>query len=151
MFKADISQVDRNTGELREGVIVLCPTRRKLKEEFMLLDLEGIGALAMDRDLKGEDWRVLAILIKRLEYENWLVITQQEIADQLGMQRQNVTRSLKKLTDKAIIVKGKKQGTINSYRLNAFYGWRGKITKEYDSTYEEHSKLVNFPYLPTSS
>jgi predicted transcriptional regulator len=151
MFKADISQIDRNTGELREGVIVLCPTKRKLKGDFVLLDLQGMGALAMDKDLQRDDWRVIAILIKRLEYENWLIITQQEIADQLGMRQPNVARSLKKLTDKAIIVKGKKQGRVNSYRLNAFYGWRGEITKEYDSAYEEHSKLVNFPYLPTSS
>jgi predicted transcriptional regulator len=151
MFKADISQIDRNTGELREGVIVLCPTKRKLKGDFVLLDLQGMGALAMDKDLQRDDWRVIAILIKRLEYENWLIITQQEIADQLGMRQPNVARSLKKLIDKAIIVKGKKQGRVNSYRLNAFYGWRGEITKEYDSAYEEHSKLVNFPYFPTSS
>ncbi len=151
MYKRKMAQVDCNTGEIQEGVIVLCPTKRKLKGDFVLLDLQGMGALAMDRDITLVDWRVLAILIKRLEYQNWLIITQQEVADELGMKQQMVARSLKKLTDKAIIVKGKKQGRVNSYRLNAFYGWRGEITKEYDSAYEEHSKLVNFPQLPTSS
>ncbi len=143
MHKSRITQVDCTTGEIQEGVIVIHPSKRKLKGDFMLLDLEGMKRLCMDRTINGEDWRVLGTLLQRLEYENWLYITQQEIANELGMQRQHVTRSIKKLVDKAIIVKGEKLGRSNCYRLNAFYGWKGRINKEYESTYEIHSKLLS--------
>jgi predicted transcriptional regulator len=143
MHKSRIAQYDCTTGELQEGVTVLIPDKRKLRGGFMLLDLEGMRRLSMDKDITAVDWRVLAIVMTGLEYENWFSITQKEIAEELGTSQPNVARSLKKLEDKAIIVKGKKSGRVNSYRLNAFYGWKGRINKEYESTYETHSKLLS--------
>jgi DNA-binding Lrp family transcriptional regulator len=134
-----------------EGVNLFIPTRQKLKEDFMLLDLKAMEKLAMDKDIKGEDWRVLAVLMGRLEYENWLYITQKGLAEILGMKQPTVARVIKKLIDKGIILKGKRLGNVNGYRLNAYYGWRGRINKEYQSTYEEHSKLIQFPKSQSTS
>lgn len=145
-----VVQVNCTTGEVMEGINVFIPLRQKLKEDFMLTNLKGMKSLSMDNDLKISDWRVLAFLIGCLEYENWLCISQQNIADELKMHRPNVARSLKKLVEKGIIVKGKKFNRTICYRLNAHYGWRGRINKEYLSTYEEHSKLIQFPQLPPS-
>jgi predicted transcriptional regulator len=143
MRQTKVEQVDCSTGEVQRGVNVFIPDKRKLRGGFMLLDLEGMERLVMDRDIDLADWRVLGTIMRRLEYENWLYITQQEIANEIGMKRQNVTRSIKKLTEKAIIVKERKSGRSNCYRLNAFYGWKGRINKEYESTYETHSKLLS--------
>jgi predicted transcriptional regulator len=151
MHQTKVTQINCTTGEVMEGVNVFIPRRPKLREDFMLLDLRAIEKLGMDKDITINDFRVLTVLFGRLEYENWLYITQQEIADQLGLQRPNVTKCLKKLIDKGIILKGSKLGKVNGYRLNAYYGWRGRITKEYQSTYEKHSKLIQFPQLPSSS
>ncbi len=143
MYRTRIVQVDCTTNEVLEGIVAVIPTKRKLRDDFMLLSREGISRLVMDDGIDKADWRVLGTLLKRLEYENWLTITQQEIADELGMRQPHVNRSIKKLVEKAIIVKERKSGTTNSYRLNAFYGWKGRINKEYESTYETHSKLLS--------
>jgi predicted transcriptional regulator len=151
MRQVRVTQVNCTTGEVMEGVNLFIPTRQKLKEDFMLLDLKAMEKLAMDKDIKGEDWRVLAVLMGRLEYENWLYITQKGLAEILGMKQPTVARVIKKLIDKGIILKGKRLENVNGYRLNAYYGWRGRINKEYKSTYEKHSKLIRFPQLPSSS
>ncbi len=151
MRQVRVTQVNCTTGEVMEGVNLFIPTRQKLKEDFMLLDLKAMEKLAMDKDIKGEDWRVLAVLMGRLEYENWLYITQKGLAEILGMKQPTVARVIKKLIDKGIILKGKRLGNVNGYRLNAYYGWRGRINKEYQSTYEEHSKLIQFPKSQSTS
>lgn len=150
MHQTRIHQIDCTTGEVMEGVNVFLPTRHKLKGDFMLMSLEGLGMLATDKEILGTDWRVLAILMKRLDYENWIYVTQQEIANELGTKKQNVSVAIQKLVRKSIILKGEKKGNVNCYRLNTYYGWRGRINKEYQSTYEEHSKLIQFPQLPPS-
>ncbi len=143
MRQTKISQVDCTTGEILEGVVVVIPTKQKMRSGFMLTSLEGVRRLAMDRDLNLTDRRVLDVLMTCLDYENWMCVTQKEIAGVLGVHRPNVAKSLKKLLDKAIIVKGEKWGKTNCYRLNAFYGWKGRINKEYQDTYETHTKLLS--------
>lgn len=143
MHKSRITQVDCTTGEVKEGVIVLHPPKYKLRGDFMLLDLQGMKRLLMDKDITAVDWRVLAIIMTGLEYENWFTITQQEMAEQIGTKQQNVARSLKKLIEKSIVIKERRSGKTNSYRLNAFYGWKGKANKDYETTYEQHSKLLS--------
>jgi hypothetical protein len=47
------------------------------------------------------------------------------------MKKENVSRATKKLVDKGILIKGLKVGRHQTYRLNAFYGWKGKADKRY--------------------
>ena len=42
---------------------------------------EALKLLATDRDLKGETYRVLLLLLSQLDFENWIQITQKEISD----------------------------------------------------------------------
>lgn len=141
-IKKDLVQVDQETGELQPGMMVLVPVKNKLRDPFMLAAREGRLRLSKDKDLTIQDRRVLDVYEASMDYENWIYMSQQEIADYLGMQKSHVSRSVKKLVEKKILIEGPKAGRSKTYRLNAFYGWRGKIGKEYYQAYEEHSKLI---------
>jgi DNA-binding IclR family transcriptional regulator len=76
-------------------------------------------------DLSGADFRVMAALMARLDFENLIQVQQVEIAEHLGMQKQNVGRSIKRLVEMGILLEGPKIGRSRSCRLNPNFGWQG--------------------------
>ena len=43
------------------------------------------------------------------------------------MRKQHVSRAMKLLTSKQIVLEGPKVGRSKCYRLNPHYGWKGKV------------------------
>lgn len=88
---------------------------------------EALEELAEDKDLTGEALRIFLLLSARLDFENWIQISQKEIAEKLGLKKQNVSRSMKMLESKGIVLRATSTGKTNAYRLNPHYGWKGKV------------------------
>ena len=84
--------------------------------------------LAKDPELTLEPKNILLYMFGRLDFENFIQLSQTEIAEALGMRQSNVSRAIKTLTDKQIILEGPKVGRSKCYRLNPHYGWKGKVT-----------------------
>ena len=118
--------VDKATGEELPGLPVYRQTRTKVRGWFMTWEA-GMERLASDPDMTGESFRVFCKMAANLDYENYIKITQKEISESLGIRKQHVSRAVKLLVNKGIIIKGPKSGMSNTYRLNEFYGWKGKI------------------------
>ena len=74
--------------------------------------------------------------------KNLIQVNQAEIARDLGMQRQNVQRSIKRLMELGVILEGVKIGVSRSYRLNPSFGWKGSA-KGHREALHEHLKVVN--------
>jgi hypothetical protein len=71
--------------------------------------------------------RVFLYLNARLDFENLIVVPQTEVAAALSMKRPAISRAVKLLTDKQIILRGPKIGSVGSFKLNPHYGWKGKV------------------------
>ena len=80
--------------------------------------------LAQQR-LTGEQYSVLFALFNRLDFENFLRISRQEIADFLSMQPVSVSRAMKKLKELEIIIEGPPAGKFKTYRLNPYIAHKG--------------------------
>jgi DNA-binding IclR family transcriptional regulator len=76
----------------------------------------------------AEVLRVFLYLNARLDFENIIQVPQLEIAEKLGIKRQNVYRATRQLEDLGIILRGPKVGRSSSWRLNPNAGWKGKVT-----------------------
>lgn len=124
-----VKQLDINTGEIMEGCLVYFPNRPKIRGGWFMAFQDAFLALAQDREITGEVRRVLDYFFGKLDFENYLHVSQSEIADILGLQKSHVSRAVKILCDKKIILKGPKIGRIITYRLNEYYGWKGKVSK----------------------
>ena len=83
--------------------------------------------MAQDREITGEVGRVLYYFFGKLDFENYIHVAQTDIAEALSLQKANVSRAVRTLCDKEIILKGPKTGRIITYRLNPEYGWKGKV------------------------
>ena len=138
----DLATVDLNTGDIKDGVFVYCPKKQHSsfsKGGFMVLSQERSDMLG-DSDLDGTTFRVLHKLIGILDMDNLIAINQAELATRMKLQKQNLNRSIKKLLAEGIIIEGAKLGQHKSYRLNAYYGWKGSV--------ENHNEALGIDPIP---
>ena len=143
MPKRHIGSIDLNTGELLDGVSVL--VGRKIASpygsQWMQINQEALAEIAADPDLGTEAFRVFLYLNARLDFENLIVVPQAEIVTALGMKQPSVSRAIKLLTGKQILIRGPKIGGVGSFRLNPFFGWKGKV-RELRKAQERHLSVV---------
>lgn len=144
MKRRKIASVDQDTGEVLDGVIVYCGIKQDpYSEGWVMNNQKALELLATDKDLKGETYRVFLILLSRLDFENWIQITQTEISEKLKMKKSNVSKAISILEGKQIIFRGPKIGRTYAFRLNPYYGWKGKVKNlnEYRKEIEESETL----------
>jgi len=118
-------------GEVLEGArLVLSYDRPKTPyRQFLVMNQgEELEALAASR-LSGETLSVFLMALKRLDYENLMVLNHTEIAERLGLKRPNVSRSIAKLLEVGVILAGPRVAGKPTYRLNPGFGWKGKVYK----------------------
>ena len=89
---------------------------------------EASVLLAKDKDIKGETHRVLRFIEGILDFENWAHISITEIAKELDLKQPSVSRAIKILEQKKIILRGKKLGRSYAFMLNPDFGWKGDVT-----------------------
>lgn len=125
--KIRVGNFDIETGEIIEGVLALHKTKSNpYNNGWLVMSQEPLKMIAEDKEIKGEALRIFIYIAGILDFENWIYIPQKEIGNALDINKQQVSRSIKKLVEKEIILKGKKQGHSFTYRLNPYFGWKGQ-------------------------
>jgi DNA-binding IclR family transcriptional regulator len=109
---------------------------------WMQVNQEATAVIAADPDFGLEAFRVFTLLCARLDFENWIRVPQTELAEALGMKRPNVSRAVKLLERKGIILPGPKVDRSSVWRLNPHYGWKGKVVNFQQAQRERHLQLV---------
>lgn len=136
-----LSSLDQETGEILDGVVVYCAVKHNpYSGGWVMNSQEALELLATDRDLKGEAYKVLLLLLSRLDFENWIQLSQTEIAEKLDMKKPNVSRAVSLLEDKGILLRGPKVGRSYAFRLNPYFGWKGKVKNLEDYRRQENDK-----------
>jgi hypothetical protein len=128
MVQKRMFQVDADTGELQEGFMAYVAPKRvngfgrrwvAMAQDDFVLQLARVGALS------GDALRVFLALVAHLDYENFVVTPQAEIAKRIGMQPSNFNRGLSALIAEGVIEKGPKIGRMASLRISPAYVWKG--------------------------
>ena len=123
-----IASFDQDTGEILKGVIVYCGVKHNpYSTGWVMNSQEALEVIAKDKEITGGTHRVLWFIVARLDFENWIQISQQEICKELEMKKQNVSSAIKLLEQKEIILRGPKVGRSYAFRLNPHFGWKGDV------------------------
>jgi DNA-binding transcriptional ArsR family regulator len=139
----NIALFNTQTGEILEGGIpIYVGAKVKWRENWFMGIQEAFIALAKDKEIAGRARRILDYLFGKLGFENYICVTQQEISKELDIEKENVSREIKKLVNKGIILPGPKLGRTSTYRLNSEYGWRGKVRNLADARMKPNLELV---------
>lgn len=125
----DVYAVDRRTGEVLDGVPVLCGVKRNpYGGGWVMNNQEALQIIAKDKDIKWETYRVLVYILSILDFENWIQVPLSDMANELEMQRSHVSRAIKVLESKDILLRGHRVGKSYAFRLNPDFGWKGRVT-----------------------
>lgn len=144
MVQKRLMQVDAETGELiEEGFVAYVAPRRKngFGARWMAMAQDAALLLAQS-DLGRDDFRVFMALLARLDYENLLVLNQAELARDMGMHRQHVQRSIKRLMGLGVLLEGPRIGVSRSYRFNPEFGWKGTARNHVIALDQERKKRM---------
>ena len=100
--------------------------KRYLKDDYARHFSSEMLGLAIDRDLSGNDLRVLLAILANLGFENIVNISQQELSDQLKINRPSVAKSLKKLISKGYLEIVDTIGRRNIYMFNPSVAFKSR-------------------------
>ena len=119
--------VDKYTGEEYGFPVIVGRKRNPYRKGWVMNSQEAMIILAKDKDIKGETHRVLWFIGGILDFENWVQLSVTEIAEELELKQPNVSRAIKLLEKKEIIIRGPKVGRSYAFMLNPHFGWKGKV------------------------
>ena len=114
---------------------------------------DALSFLASNRKVLGEEgFAVFCAVASRLDFENFIQISQVQLARELGMSAPNFSRAMKRLAALEIIVKGPKVGVSQTYRMNPSVGWKGSARNHFSALQEAKKMgwkvIENEPELP---
>lgn len=117
-----VGLIDTETGEVLDGgKVIYVPPKLRIKGFFMA-DQKGFEELAKS-DLTGEAFRVLMLMMGRMDYENAITLSQKEIGEALTMKKQNVSRAIKSLRSAGVF----EAESDHVIHLATELGWKGKV------------------------
>lgn len=119
--------IDKYTGKEYSFPVILIDRRNPYSKGWFMNNQETSILLAKDKDIKGQTHRILRFIEGILDFENWIYISITDIAKELEMHRSDVSKGIKVLQKKEIILEGSKIGNLKTYMLNPTFGWKGKV------------------------
>lgn len=129
--------VDLETGEVQDGALVWVP-RRNISQfgngRWFQMAQDTLKRLNAERKTLGlEGIVVFNAMMSRLDYENFMQVSQVEIAEELQMKPSNVSKAVSKLVALGIIRQGPKVGRSYTYQLHPDLGWKGRSKKHFQA------------------
>lgn len=119
-----IGNFDKESGEiLDDGVLVYFPKKVKIKERWFMGMQEGFEYLA-SAPITGAEKSILFLLFSKMDFENFIRISQKEICEFLKMTGPSVSRAMRHLREQGIIIPGPQK----TFKLSRELGWKGSVT-----------------------
>jgi len=143
MTMARFGTINLDTGEIIEnGFSVWIGKKVHVGERFFMGFQDAFIEISQDREITAEPRRVLDYMMGNLDFENFIQLPQSDISKKLLMKKSAVSRAIKLLCDKRILLSGPKVGRSFSYRMNPRYGWKGKVSN-FKKQKKNHLKSCN--------
>lgn len=145
-----VGQVDLSSGELLEGgqLAIVFPKRRNGFQIGGWVAMSQAALEAVVRANMGDQVnRTFLMIISVLDFENFISISQSEIAKKLGMRPPHVSTAFKRLVDEGVLIQGPKVGRVGTYRLNPAYGWKGSA-KAHNEALGERMRARGLSVVP---
>ena len=143
-----IANIVNEDGEIEQWAMV--PLKRKvITGGFFMAIQEGFIWISQLEGIKLQEMRILLYIMGKLDFENYINISQKQVAEALGMKKQNVSAAFKTLEKYGIIHKGPKVGLSWTYRLDPNFGYKGKakniqkLQNAIDKAKEKGFKLID--------
>jgi biotin operon repressor len=103
------------------------PQRNLFRHKAMMNQTELARAVAYSPELTDGEKAMVLLLIAEMDFENWIPVSQAEIARRLGVTRATVNERFTRLRELGIVLDGGRgPGGHKQLKLSAAYVWKGK-------------------------
>jgi len=136
---SEIKTLDPKTQQTEDGKLIWVPhkTRSQFGTDWFQMAQDTLRMINAHRNELGlEGIVVFNALMARLDFENFIQVSQKEIADELDMRASNVSRAIKRLDGLGFIRRGPKVGRSHTLQLHPSLAWKGKA--------QSHMKATSF-------
>ena len=104
-------------------------TRNHFPNKAMVNQLDLGRAVVYSPELTDSERAMVLLLICELDFENWIPISQSQIARKMGVTRAVVHKHIRRLRELGIVLDGGRgPGGFKRMKLSAAYAWKGKAT-----------------------
>lgn len=121
--------ISLKTGEVEDGALVWIPRKQisQFGRGWFQMAQDTLKRLNAERKVLGlEGLVVFNALMARLDFENYIQVSQADIAEEVQMKPSNVSKAVSKLLTLGFIRQGPKVGRSYTYQLHPDLGWKGK-------------------------
>ena len=126
MSRGQIQVEYDDNGEItRRYAIFELPDKSRVQGGWFMAMQDGFEWLAR-QNFNGETLRVLMHVMAKLDFENYILVKQLDVAIALGMQKTHVSRAMRVLLEKGVIHAGPNVGQVKTYRLDPSFGFKGR-------------------------
>ncbi len=136
----------RERGLIQEGVNINHISRRPIfmEPQFSTTPHFTHQYLALEPELTGKVLKVFHYVCSILEFDNWVDFSTVWVAEKMGLKREQVSRALKTLEEKGLLIRGEKIGNHYKWRLNPEAAWMGRATTRWDTVYNDEIPYSDF-------
>ena len=128
---------DTTTAELKPAITWF---RKKWTGANFFMGFQDAFAEIAAKRLGSEAKDVFLLILGRVDYKNLVTIPQVEMARQLGMRKQNVSKAIAVLVrEKVLLVDDQYSKYRRKLKLNDKYAWKGKL-KHLDGRQRSYKK-----------
>lgn len=127
---------DIETGEVQDGALVWIPKRNvsQFGRGWFQMAQDTLKRLNAERKALGlEGLVVFNALMARLDFENYIQVSQADIAAEVDMKPSNVSKAVSKLLELGFIRRGPKVGRSYTYQLHPELAWKGKSKNHFQA------------------
>ena len=128
--------MDEVTGDIKSCVPI---KNKNLGNGWVAMYQEAMAQIAKEK-LTGEQSSVLWYLLAKVDFDNYLMVNQTKMAKELDINRVNISKAIKKLCEREIIVEGPRIGLCKTYRLNPYIAHKGKKRDKTIIEFESYRK-----------
>lgn len=134
-----------STGEVirsyQTDAIMIIPIRRKRikNKRWGMTNLDELERLATDEELTLLDYRLLFLLMSSVDMDNYVFLSQGDLAKKLKVTERAIRKSLTRLKNKGVL-KIQKTGRCNVYLFNPEFFFRGRLD-EYEDRIHRYKAL----------
>jgi hypothetical protein len=107
MKKTTTEKIEEGLGKIDDAVVIVAGKRESVSEPFVIMFYDSLYDIIQTNKINMTDIRVLLGICGITRFGNCVSMSQMGLAEALGINKSNISKSIKKLTEHKVLIQSK--------------------------------------------